>query len=721
MENKSKKFFNRELSWIEFNARVLTEACKKTVPLLERLRYLAIVSSNFDEFFMVRVAGLKNQEKIDPDGIDVAGLTAKQQLDKIKVRVNELFSIQHEQLEKKILPALKKEGLEYVPAKKYSPSELHFVEDLFDRRIFPLLTPLRVSSSDALPHIANLRLHVAFLLRSIVDQSEISSPLNTLAEKTPLAFVQVPPGEKRVIWFPSENESAERRFTLLDDVIIYFGTKLFPGYAVTETLVFKSVCDAAFAVDEERDEDFIAAMEEILRARQDSVPIRLTCNGGSQTIVNMLMKKAHLTEKDIYTSHGIIDLASVADIASADGFSHLRYPSWKNFYPAILEKGEPFWDSIKKRDMLLHVPYESYEPVVTFIKKAAEDANVLAIKMTLYRTSGDSPIVRALEDAAHNGKQVTVFVELKARFDEKQNIAWAQKLEQAGVIVVYGIANLKVHAKMLLVVRKEFSGIVRYVHMATGNYNDKTARFYVDMSLFTVNPEIATDASMIFNVISGYSAIQSMESLFMAPINLKSRLLAMIEREIQHSSPETPGFIMAKMNSLSHPEIIEALYKASCAHVKVLLNVRGICMLVPGVKEQSENISVISIVDRFLEHTRIFYFQNGGADEIYLSSADCMPRNLDKRVELLFPVLQEDNFEIIKNALLMYFKDNTQAHYLTSTGKWIEKKPMDNEKPFRAQEYFYNHYKHLAEKHEKKTSTEFTVRRREPLLEQVGH
>ncbi|MGI5172875.1 polyphosphate kinase 1 [Treponema sp. OMZ 840] len=712
MGNKKTHFFNRELSWIEFNARVLTEANRKENPLLERLKFLSIVSSNFDEFFMVRVAGLKHQAKINPNEADSSGLTPLKQLTLISERVHEIFSHQHMMLREHIFPLLGKKGLSYIPPEDFTEAERQFAGNFFQKHIFPLLTPLKSGKNGELPYIANLRLYAAFLLKPIIDTKNIHPAFCPAAEEKALAFVQIPPAVQRIIWLPSE--SKKQRFTLLDDIILAFGTRLFEGYSVDQSLVFKAVCDAAFTVDEERHEDFMEAMEEILAARRASVPIRLTCTDTSSEITKILVEKTGLSSQDVYKAGKIIDLSSLSNLAEKSGFSKHRYPAWKPLYPPSLMQNEAMWDILKQRDILLHVPYESYDPVLRFINDAADDPDVLAIKMTLYRTSGKSPIIKTLERAARKGKQVTVFVELKARFDEKRNISWAQQLMHFGVIVVHGIANLKVHAKMLLVVRRESDGIVRYVHMATGNYNEKTARLYSDISLFTSNPEIANDATVFFNMISGYSAIQTMRRLYMAPVNLKSRLLYMIEREKMHSTRETPGLIMAKMNSLADPDIIKALYDANNAHVRIMLNVRGICTLVPGIRKQSENISVISIVDRFLEHSRIFYFQNGGAEEAYLSSADWMSRNLDRRVELMFPVTQKDLFQELKDILHLYFSDNTHAHELNADGTWSLKKPRSGEIPVRAQESLYNKYKQRAETANKEIPRLFTVRRKEP-------
>jgi polyphosphate kinase len=718
-------YFNREMSWIEFNARVLDEARQANVPLLERLRFLSIVSSNFDEFFMVRVASLKAQLAGNPEWKDDAGFTLRDQLARISRRVHELIYLQHQCLQDQILPGLAKEGLRYVKMPEYTPEQIHFLDSFFMADVFPILTPLRAKNDDLFPSIGNLRLHAAFLLKNNMSLPggplgnflEITGALNTPKSDTsqettlpPLAVVQIPATIPRVVWLPGDGPG-QRSFTLLDDVVRTFGQRLFPGFSVEESLLFKVTRDADFAVDEDRDDDFIAAIQEVLVSRLSSVPVRLVCTGESPAILSFLKEGMRLREEDVYAYPGIMDLATLAVLADTEGFDRLRNPLWKNFWPVDLPSDVPLWDELKRTDVLLHVPYNSYEPVLRFINDAADDSAVIAIKMTLYRTSGDSPIIRALERAARSGKHVTVFVELKARFDEARNISWAHRLEEVGVIVVYGIARLKVHAKILLVIRRETEGIRRYVHLSTGNYNDKTARFYVDMSLLTTNPEIANDATLFFNMISGYSAILATKRLVMAPIDLKSRFLALIEREITRSVPERPGRIMAKMNSLADTEIIDALYRASNAGVTVMLNIRGLCMLVPGVSGMSENITVVSVIDRYLEHTRIFWFENNGADELYLSSADWMSRNLDRRVELMFPVLQENIRKTIHEILSLYFSDNVKAHYLQSDGMWLRRFPLKEEQPLRVQELLYNTEKRKRELFEQEPRREFIVRR----------
>ncbi len=722
MNDSAFSYFSRDLSWIEFNARVLDEARQKSVPLLERLRFLTIVSSNFDEFFMVRVASLKEQCHRDPELKDEAALSAREQLARVSARVHELTDLQYDCLLNEILPGLAAEGIMYVPPQEFTQDHIRFLDAFFMSDVFPLLTPLRTGAG-ALPSIANLRLHAAFLLRNTVALP--SGPLASFLERTgvieapdaagegelasPLAIVQIPASIPRVVWLPSSD--GKKRYTLLDDVVRTFGQRLFPGFAIQESLLFKVSRDADRGVDEDRDGDFIAAMQEVIVSRQSSIPVRLICTGESPAILSFLRDGMGLVDDDVYRVPGPLDLATLGDLVGVEGADRLRNEPWPNYWPVEIPEDTPLWDELKRTDLLLHVPYHSYDPVLRFLNDAADDPAVLAIKMTLYRTSGDSPIIRALERAARSGKHVTVFVELKARFDEERNISWAHRLEDVGVIVVYGIARLKVHAKILLVVRRETDGIRRYVHLSTGNYNDKTARLYVDMSLLTSNQEIANDATLFFNMISGYSVIMATRRLVMAPVDLKPRLLALIGREIDRSVPEHPGRIVAKMNSLADPEIIDALYRASRAGVKILLNVRGVCMLVPGVPGMSENVTVVSVIDRYLEHTRIFWFGNPGLDELFLSSADWMPRNLDRRVELMFPILQESVRKTITDILMLYFSDNEKAHYLRHDGTWVRRTQAKGEKRFRIQEILHEAERRKRELLEQEPRREFTVRR----------
>lgn len=716
-------FFSRELSWLEFNARVLDEALQKDVPILERLKFLTIVSSNFDEFFMVRVASLKAQAKQNPDVRDASGLTAKEQLTLISKRVHELVKIQYSCLVQEIIPSLAENGIVYVPLSQYTENQERYLESFFMNDVFPLLTPLKTSEAVEFPTLSNLRLHIALLLKKtsfaldeslskFLANSGAITLLDTEKESEaipPIAVVQIPSSLPRIVWLPTT--SNQKFFTLLDDVVQKFAYKLFSGFSIEEKLLFRIARDADFAVDEERDDDFIVALQEVLVSRQSSVPVRLVTNGFSPTILSFLCERMHLEHEDIYQLDGPIDLATLVDLTTVEGFEHLRNPVWKHFWPIDLVPDAPLWDDLKRTDIFLQTPYQSWDPVARFIADAAEDSAVVAIKMTLYRTSGNSPIIKALERAARLGKHVTVFVELKARFDEEQNIGWTKRLENSGAIVVYGIARLKVHAKLCLIIRKEREGTKRYVHISTGNYNDRTAKVYSDISLFTANSDIANDAVLFFNMISGYSAILGMKSLAMAPVDLKSKLLFLIHREITRTVSEKPGMIVAKMNSLADPDVINSLYRASQAGVTIRLNVRGLCMLVPGVKGLSENISVVSIVDRYLEHSRIFWFANTGSDELYLSSADWMTRNFEKRIELLVPILQDSIKNKIRDLLFLYFEDNVKAHVLQSDGRWVRQTPKEGEKRFRVQEYLYETEKRKKALFEKEPPQEFIVRR----------
>ncbi len=709
------RYFNRELSWLEFNARVLYQGLNKELPLLERLQFLSIVTSNFDEFFQVRVASLKRLLAENPSYVDVSGLSPQMVLTSISARAHQIIRTQQECLMADILPELAIEGLVYITPLQYTQQQSEYLNGVFNSEIFPLLTPLR-TDIEAFPHIKNLTTYAAFLLSPIkgIKMASGSEEFRGSEDSPRIALVEIPEGVPNIYWLAGNGSSGVhgRQFALLQDVVAAFGTKLFPGFDVEETLLFKVARDADFAVDEDAGKNFIHAMEDVLIQRKSSFPVQMTCNASSPKIQKFLMEKLELSEEDVYRVDQIINPGDLMELREADEGGALSFERWEHFYPADLPEEEPYWDTLKLHDKILHVPYECYDPVVKFISDAADDDDVLAIKMTLYRTGRNSPIIDALERAAQRGKQVVVLVELKARFDEERNIAWANELEQAGVTVIYGLVNLKVHAKILMVIRRESDTIRRYVHLATGNYNTKTAKLYSDISLFTANPQIANDATLFFNLVTGYSTLQNMNCLSMAPVTIKSRLIAMINREIERSTTENPGLIIAKMNSLTHEEVISALYKASQAGVKVLLNIRGICMLVPGVEGLSENIRVVSIVDRYLEHSRIFYFQNGGTPELYCSSADWMNRNLDRRIELMFPILDKVAFEDVKSILDTYFSDNTTAMELQSNGSWQPVERGKKEEPVRAQEVLYKKYRQLEEKKPTAGETKFEVRRK---------
>lgn len=669
-------YVSRELSWLDFNMRVLEEGLDRSAPLLERLRFLCIVASNFDEFFMVRVAALKARLRSGDLEPDLAGKGPEELLSAITRRTREIVGKQYACLSHELVPALAGAGLRIVRPEQYGPLEELWLEGYFSEQVEPALTPLGVPiEGDSFPSTGNMRIHAAFLL------SPPEGPRR-------LAIVQVPANLSRFVMLPP-TETKDVRYALLDDLVLAFGHRLFPGQTVVERTLFKVTRDADIGVDEDRDDDFVAAMEEILVNRQNSWPVRLTISEDSELVGAMVAKALGLGDDDVYVLAGPVDLKGFMELVELKGFERLRYVQRSGAVVWSPADEATIWDDIRRKDILLHVPYESFSPLVSFVDAASRDPNVLAIKMTLYRVSGDSPVVKALTRAARAGKQVSVVVELKARFDEERNIAWASRLEQAGAIVVYGVARLKVHAKALLVIRREEDGSVRrYVHLSTGNYNEKTARLYADLSLFSADQALASDLGMFFNMLTGLSAPVELKTLGMAPFDLKRRLLSMIERETGRSTPESPGMIAAKVNSLCDKDMIDALYRASAAGVRVLLNVRGVCQLLPGVKGLSENIRVVSILGRYLEHARIAYFRNGGAEELYLSSADWMPRNLERRVELLFPVASGDARERVYDILMSYFMDNQAARVLGPSGHWKRVKPAEGEEPFSAQNYF---------------------------------
>ena len=723
-------YINRELSWIEFNARVLSEAENPEVPLLERLKFLSIVSSNFDEFFMVRVASVKRQHRLQQTGTCPTGMSPGEQMEAIQKRVAELTEAKYRVLLDEIFPALAERGLLRVRREDWDSEQQAFVRRFFREQVFPVLTPVRVATADALQSIGNLRLHAAFLLERGADGDAavgLADSASAEAEDTAfqaaigdgriLALVQVPPSLDRLVYLPVEHPDRVA-FTFLEQVILSEAYQLFNGFNVVEQCLFRVTRDADFGVDEERDEDFMEAMEQVLETRDRSDVVRLNINRGSRRLRDLLTTGLGLKPGEVFESADPLELRNLMDVVAVDGYNDLRDPHRSPMQSPWVDEDEPIWDSIRRRDILLHHPYESFDPVIRMVQEAAEDPETLAIKMTLYRTSGNSPVIRALEQAAENGKQVSVMVELKARFDEERNIGWAQRLQRAGVVVVYGIARLKVHAKALMVIRRERDGIRRYVHLGTGNYNDKTAKLYTDLSLLTCNELIAFDVGRVFNAITGYSVIPGLNLLSMAPVGLKRRLLELIQREATRAAGGASGLIIAKLNSLADPEVIEALYEASRAGVEIRLNIRGICMLVPGVSGTSETIRVVSVIDRYLEHSRAFYFENGGNPEVYLSSADWMPRNLDKRVELMAPIENPDIRRRIRRILDLFFVDNTKAHVLQPDGSWVRQTPEGAgdtaPEPMRAQEAAYRRIRDRLSDDEPENRQEFKVRRQPP-------
>jgi polyphosphate kinase len=694
---KTISYFNRDLSWIDFNGRVLAEGLRRELLPMERFRYLAIAFSNFDEFFMIRVAGVKAPRYAARKN---SALTSElrdtnERLHQGAKKIRSIFHQGYECLQCEVFPALAQGGLELARPDSYTDAEKAHLESLFTRDIYSILTPLRIED-EHFPPIQNYDLYAAFLLAPKDGDAEF------------ISVTQIPASLERILWLPGTEKT---RWALLEDVILTWGALCHPGYETRERMLFTINRDADVSVDEQRDEDFIEAMEEALEYRGRSQVVRMVYSPGSARLRDELARRFELGEDDLYEVSGPLNLGGIR-LAGIKGFDKMKEAPWKIYANPAFVEGETFWQRISFSDVLLHFPYESFDPVLCFFQEAATDPTVIAIKATLYRTSGDSPIVRALEEAAVNGKQVTVVVELKARFDEVRNISWAKGLEKAGVIVVYGLAQLKVHAKVAIVIRREHERVKRYVHLSTGNYNDGTARLYEDIGLFTAREEIAFDAGLLFNMITGYSVIQSTHRLIIAPSALKRRLIELIEREAQRSSQEYPGRIMAKMNALADQDIIDALYRASESGVKIDLCVRGICMLVPGVAGMSEHIRVVSVIDHYLEHSRICYFANGGADELFLSSADWMPRNLERRVELMFPVLQDDLKQRVRAILSAYFEDNTHAHELMSNGTWVSRSSQrgTDEKPFRVQAVLLSRARENAE-HPLAAREEFIVRR----------
>jgi polyphosphate kinase len=715
---------SRDLSWVDFNERVLKEGLRKDLPLLERFRFLSIVSTNFDEFFMVRVAALKRAQDPETAGraADPSGLTPAQQLKAISEKVHSILNRQYECLRGEIFPGIAKSGLTLLRPDTCSVPQLDFLDSYFVSQVYPILTPLRLEDDKPTPFIESRLLHAVFFLEA--ENADTVSP-----DTEHKVIVPLPQALDRIIWLPSSgaltaNEGKEKlQFVLLEDVVVTWGTYLFPGFRVKESMLFKINRDADFSVDEQRDEDFVEAMVEVLEGRGKSDVIRMVYSPGSVKLRDDLARRFSLDGDDLYEVDGPINPVDFLELANVAGLEDLIEKPWKIHQPPEFGEEAPIWDRISQGDVVLHLPYQSFDPVVRFFQEAANDPQVVSIKTALYRTGGAipgigihsgsssfSPVVRALEQAAVNGKHVTAVVELKARFDEERNISWANRLEKAGVIVVYGLSHLKVHSKISMVMRRENDRVKRYVHLSTGNYNDRTAKYYEDLCLFTCREDVAYDAGLIFNMLTGYSTVQSMMRLTIAPTALKRRFLDLIEREANRSRHKYPARIIAKMNSLTDVDIIKALYAASEAGVKISLCVRGICTLIPGIKGVSDNIRVISVVDHYLEHSRMYYFSNGGAEELYLASADWMPRNLEKRVEILFPIQDEKLRAELYDILNDYFRDNCQSSVLDSGGVWTRITPEDGEKPFRVQKEMLLRAARVSEE-PGPVKMEYTVRR----------
>ena len=690
--NKPEYFFNRELSWLRFNQRVLEQAERTSQPLLERLKFLAIFSSNLDEFFMVRVAGLNQQVDAGRRKKDKSGLTPRQQLTEIGKQTHELVD-RHTAAVRDLLAQLRKHGMCLLGRDEWTLDQRRFLQRYFEQEVLPVVTPLAVEQLDPCPLLPGLQLNVALTLEAKETEE---------TETSRLLVVPVPDSFPRFLTIPSKEGTF---LVTIEDVIADNATMFCEGRKVEAADVFRLTRDADVAVQEDEASDLLSNMEAAVleRRRRSAVRVELSAEA-SGPLKQWLKTVFKLKPAEIYEIDGLLDTRGFWGIVGREGFDRLRLPDWPPQQPVDLIGTDSLWEAIAERDILMVHPYESFEPVVSLMQQAAVDPDVLAIKQTLYRTSGDSPIIGALQQAAENGKEVTVLVELKARFDEAQNVQWAKRLEDAGCHVIYGIVGLKTHAKALLIVRREKGRIQRYVHLATGNYNDKTAKLYSDVGMFSCDRQLATDVSAFFNLLTGFSEAVGWSKLTIAPTSMRKRFIELIDREIKASSPDRPGLIMVKVNSLEDQEICEALYRASMVGVKVQLNVRGICCLKPGIKKLSDNIEVVSILDRYLEHPRIFYFGNGGHAEIYLSSADWMGRNLDKRFELLFPVSDPRLRKRLKGLLDVCFADNQQSWRLANDGSY-QSVPTKGKK-IRAQKVLYE--KVLAAQQEKRRrSTRF--------------
>ena len=680
--NEQWYYLNRELSWLQFNKRVLQEAVDDSNPLLEKLKFLAITSSNLDEFFMIRVAGLKHQTENNITRRDIANMTPAEQIESISETCQQLVARQYVYL-KDILGMLQKEGLSFVKPEEITGEQMKWLESYFEREIFPVVTPMAVDSSHPFPFLASKSLNIAMLL----ERNEIDSLVdedNDIDIKT--AIVPVPSVLPRIIRLPDDGKNSKMHyFIFLEDVLMHYAARLFIGYDLLEARAFRITRDADLYIDEEDAQDLLVEVERQLKKRQRGAAVRIEFEMGTSRFMRRFMtQEMNLAKEDMYEIDGPIDMTVFFGFCGMKGYDYLRYKEAHPHTPwsmiELKREGKTnIFDMIREKDILIHLPYESFdESVVEFMSAAANDKNVLAIKQTLYRVSSSSPIVQALEKAVQNGKQVTVLMEVKARFDEANNILMARRLEKAGAHVIYGLVGLKTHSKCTLVVRREKDGIRRYVHIATGNYNASTAKLYTDIGLLSCNDKLGVDASAFFNLLSGYSDPPIWDSFIVAPINLRERCLQLIDREIEFARNGEAAHMIAKMNSLLDKEIIDKLYEASQAGVKIELIVRGICVLIPGIPGVSDNITVRSIVGRFLEHSRIFWFRNGGREEIYIGSADWMPRNLNDRVELMIPISDDSLKQRIKEMIFLQLADNQKAYLMQSNGTWVKNIAMED-------------------------------------------
>ena len=654
--NQPDNFISREISWLKFNLRVLREAGIKDLPILERLKFLSICSSNLDEFFMIRVAALWQQIENNIIQPDVAGLTPKQQIERISKSAHMQTKLQYRYLSAILKELSSLHQIHFVRVFELSETSRNWLDNFYHEIIYPVLTPMAIDASHPFPFLANKTLNL--IIELINYEQELV-----------MAVVQVPSVLPRIVEIQAG--CPEKTYVFLEDIIMHYCQHLFQGCQLIDIQPFRITRNSDLWVDEEDTDNLLKEIEASLRRRKNGDIIRLELSrNDNKNMKNFLVSTLELEETDVYHVYGPLDLTCFMSFVCASNFPHLEHPPFIPQQPLDINPELDIFEQVKQHDVLLHHPYESFDPVINLIGQAADDPKVLAIKQTLYRVGGNSPIVSALARAGENGKQVTVLVELKARFDEENNVHWAKKLEAAGCHVIYGLYGLKTHAKITLIVRREHTGLKRYVHLGTGNYNNSTAKLYTDMGLITANEQFGVDASAFFNMLSGYCEPPELKKLIIAPINLRQKFYELVDNEISNAQMEKEAHIILKMNSLMDKNVILKLYEASSAGVKIELIIRGICGLKPGIKGVSENISVRSIIGRQLEHSRILYFHNAGEEKLFLSSADLMSRNLNDRVEILFPIEDINILQRIKNILKLYLKDNVKSHMLQANGTY---------------------------------------------------
>jgi polyphosphate kinase len=675
--------FNRELSWLEFDRRVLEEAMEENVPVLERLKFLSIFSTNLDEFFMIRVSGLKEQieEHVEERSLD--GLSASEQLKEIGKRLRPLLKKQVGYLREHVLPKLAKAGITVEPYKELDAKDKKKLDKYFRDNLFPILTPQSVDSSHPFPYISNLSLNIGLIIEP--NRAYTQENLKHLFRQKRFTRIKLPPTVPRLV--PIDEKKG--RYTLLEEVIVANAKALFPNMKTSEGFLFRVTRDADIELREDEAGDLMRTLERELQRRRFRFPVRLEVDAAMpEKMLKVLANGIGLEERDIYRIDGFVDIPDLMQLYALDR-PELKERPIPLVHPAVLTEKKNVFEVLKKRDVLLHHPYMAYSALTDFVAEAAEDPHVQAIKICLYRTGKDSPVVNSLIRASQRGKQVTALVELKARFDEEMNIEWARRLENEGVHVVYGIHTLKTHSKVMLVVRREKEKLCRYVHIASGNYNPVTSRTYTDVGLLTADEEIGADATSLFNFLTGYSQQTTYHRLLVAPLNLREKLTELVRRERRNKLAGKDARIILKVNSITDTELIDELYAASQAGVEIDLIVRGICSLRPGVKGLSSNIRVRSVVGRFLEHSRVMYFANAGEEpegEIYIGSADWMQRNLDRRVEVVVPILSPDIKSFLKDVYLdAYLRDNVNARMLRSDGTY---RKIPNNDPFDAQMFF---------------------------------